>query len=513
LPLAWFGIFERPTAAPLVGPSDAAAPETLDGWEPSVSRERFDRDIASIHDSIARGDTYQVNYSMRLRTALHGDPDSFYRKLCLAQRASYCACLAVGRYRILSASPELFFRVDRNRITTRPMKGTIRRGFRESDDDELRRRLAASVKDRAENAMIVDLLRNDVGRVAVPGSVRYPSLFNIEPYESVWQMTSTVKASLDPATTFVDVMRAIFPSGSITGAPKVRTMEIISELEDSPRGVYTGTIGFLAPAPRGGWQARFNVAIRTVTVDTVSRLAEYGVGGGITWDSTARGEYDEVLAKATVLTLHRPVFILIETMRFEPATGFRSYHPHLDRMASSARYFGFAFDREMVARVLEDAVTEAAEKCVVRCSLERNGACTASIRPLPEETTRCVRLEVDQAIVDPAEVLSYHKTSWRVPYEAAMSRHPGADDVVLVNRLGRVTETTIGNLAVKLEGAWWTPPVEDGLLPGIERAREIQRGRLRERSLAVRDVETSEDLAVINSVRGWRPARLVRSDE
>jgi para-aminobenzoate synthetase/4-amino-4-deoxychorismate lyase len=496
LPLVWFGIFGAPTESTVESTSEPGEHPGLDAWRPSVSRERYDRAIASIRDLIGRGETYQVNYTLRLRTALAADPETFYAELCTAQRASYCAYLHVGRYRILSASPELFFETEGDRITTRPMKGTIRRGLREADDEELRNSLATSAKDHAENAMIVDLLRNDVGRIAAPGSFRYPSLFRLEPYESVWQMTSTVTASIPAERSFPDVIRALFPSGSVTGAPKVRTMEIIRELEDSPRGIYTGAIGYLAPVSPDGWRARFNVAIRTVSLDTASGIAEYGVGGGITWDSTAGSEYDEVVAKANVLTLRRPTFELLETIRFEAGSGFRYLDEHLSRLAASARYFGFTLDRPAVVHSLERAVDGVADGCVVRCALERSGTSTVTLRNLPATTSEC----------------AYHKTSWRLPYEEAARRHPDADDVVLVNRLGHVTETTIGNLAVKLDGGWWTPQLEDGLVPGIERAKALERGALRERSLTVEEVQGSEDLAVINSVRGWRPAMLLADD-
>jgi para-aminobenzoate synthetase/4-amino-4-deoxychorismate lyase len=300
LPLAWFGIFrERRDVDPLPASDRTARPER---WAPSEPRERYDATIAEIRRHIEAGDTYQVNYTLRLRAPAPGDLDAFYADLCLAQTASYCASIRTEDIAVLSASPELFFEVDGDRITTRPMKGTIARGRTLDEDEAAAVRLASSKKDRAENAMIVDLIRNDLGRIAVPGSVRPTELFATERYDTVWQMTSRIDAELRNGVDLLDVFRALFPSGSVTGAPKVRTMELIAQLENAPRGVYTGAIGFVEPSAAGRPHAVFNVAIRTVVVDLAAGTAEYGIGGGITHDSSAEAEYEEALTKARVLT-------------------------------------------------------------------------------------------------------------------------------------------------------------------------------------------------------------------
>jgi para-aminobenzoate synthetase/4-amino-4-deoxychorismate lyase len=300
VPLAWFGIFsERVEVEPPTPPADPAPPQD---WAPSESRERYDSSIASIREHIEAGDTYQVNYTFRLRAPAPGHLDAFYAGLCVAQTASYCASIRADRLAVLSASPELFFEIDADRITTRPMKGTIARGRTQDEDEDAAERLAASRKDRAENAMIVDLIRNDLGRIAVPGSVHPTELFTTERYDTVWQMTSRIDAELRAGTDLLAVFRALFPSGSVTGAPKVRTMELIAELESAPRGVYTGAIGFVEPSSDRRPHAVFNVAIRTVVVDLHAGIAEYGIGGGITHDSSAEAEYEEALTKARVLT-------------------------------------------------------------------------------------------------------------------------------------------------------------------------------------------------------------------
>ncbi|MFL5736357.1 MAG: aminodeoxychorismate synthase component I [Actinomycetota bacterium] len=300
VPLAWFGIFRERRDVDPPPASDRTAPPQR--WMPSESRERYDTTIADIHRHIEAGDTYQVNYTLRLRSAPPGDLDAFYADLCLAQTASYSVSIRMDDLAVLSASPELFFELDGDRITTRPMKGTIARGATLDEDEAAAAELSASNKDRAENAMIVDLIRNDLGRVAVPGSVRPTELFATERYDTVWQMTSRIDAELRDDVDLLDVFRALFPSGSVTGAPKVRTMELIAELETAPRGIYTGAIGFVEPSSAGRPHAVFNVAIRTVVVDLAAGTAEYGIGGGITHDSSAEAEYEEALTKARVLT-------------------------------------------------------------------------------------------------------------------------------------------------------------------------------------------------------------------
>ncbi len=434
LPLLWFALFEDVTEVELPRPTAEEAGAPLDAWVPSIARERFDAAIAEIRERIAAGDTYQVNYTLRLRAGIDGDERGLYRDLCLAQRGSYAAYLNLGRYRVLSASPELFFRIDADRITTRPMKGTMPRGRWPAEDDEAARRLVASTKDRAENAMIVDLLRNDLGRISRPGSVEVPTMFEAERYETVWQLTSTVASRLTPDVTLPDVFRALFPSGSVTGAPKIRSMEIIADLEDSPRGAYTGAVGYVAPRDAPGPRANFNVAIRTVMLDTKTGLAEYGVGGGITHDSSAAAEYDEVVAKARVLTVRRPPFSLFETVRHEPREGFQHLDAHLRRLASSARYFGFAYDEQAVGEALDKAVAGEDAPVRVRCVLARDGELEVTVGSLSDRDPSVpVRLAIDDRRVDPTDALLFHKTTLRGRYEGAAARHPYADDVLLVN--------------------------------------------------------------------------------
>jgi para-aminobenzoate synthetase/4-amino-4-deoxychorismate lyase len=510
LPLAWFGMFERREDTLLPEPPAAEPGRGTGIWQPSVSRERYDRAIAEIRRRIAAGDTYQVNHTLRLRSVVAGDERGLYRDLCYAQRGAYGAYVNAGRYRVLSASPELFFRIDGARIVTKPMKGTAPRGRWLEEDEAIRSRLQGSVKDRAENAMIVDLLRNDLGRVARPGSVSWSDVFEAERFETVWQLTSTIAADLAPGSGPAEVFAALFPSGSVTGAPKIQTMEIVAGLEESPRGVYCGAVGFFAPSSAGAPSSRFNVAIRTVVVDSETGTAEYGVGGGITWDSRAASEYDEVVAKARVLTDRRPSFELLETIRHDPEGGFRSLDRHLARMRGSADYFGFRFDEQTVRRSLElEAGAHRERPARIRLLLDRRGAASTGSVPLGA-VSEPVRLAIDDGDpADPDDVMRFHKTSRRAPYDDARTRHPEADDVLLVNTRGEITETTIANVAVMLDGRWWTPPLDAGLLPGVERAALLGDGTLAERRLYVEDARGAEDLAVVSSVRGWRRAELL----
>ena len=509
LPLAWFALFEDKQDVPALEPVALEPPSSPSPWRPSVERPAYDDAIARIRELIAAGETYQVNHTLRMRARLAGDERGFYRDLVLAQRGGFGAYLNLGRYRVLSASPELFFRLDGDRVTTRPMKGTIARGRWLSEDEEAAERLVSSGKDRAENAMIVDLVRNDLGRVAVPGSVRVTRMFDAERYETVWQLTSTVEADLRPGTSLVDVFRALFPSGSVTGAPKVRTMRIIRDLEDSPRGVYCGAIGYLAPAGSGEPNANFSVAIRSVVLDTSTGAAEYGVGGGITFDSSAAGEYEEVLAKARVLTAARPAFDLFETIRHEPGEGFRHLAEHLERLGSSARYFGFRFEAETAVAAMKRAAADRGGAFAVRLTLSRDGSVATDVRELHPIPDRPVRLAIDDEPVDPNEIWLFHKTTRRQPYERRREKRPDVDDVVLVNARGEVTESTIANLAVRFEGRWVTPPLDAGLLAGTYRSELLREGSLTERPIRISELVAAEEIALVSSVRGWRPAEIV----
>ena len=510
LPLAWFAMFERAEETALPVPRDEGVPDAPPGtWMPTTPRERFESSVGEIHERIAAGETYQVNHTMRLRSRVEGDPRGLYRDLCYAQRGAYSAYLDLGRYRVLSASPELFFERRGGSIVTRPMKGTAPRGRWPEEDRAAVEHLLASAKDRAENAMIVDLLRNDLGRISRAGSVTWADVFQVERYETVWQLTTTVSAELGTGIGLAEIFRGLFPSGSVTGAPKVRTMEIVRDLEDSPRGIYCGAVGFLAPEGSGRPDARFNVAIRTVTVDTASATAEYGVGGGITWDSQAGSEFEEAVAKSRVLTARRPAFELLETMRFDPAEGVRHLDRHLERLSGSAEYFDFRLDEVEVREAVEKTAASAPATTVrLRLSLRKDGTVRVAATPFSDDPD-VVRVAIDDVAQDPSDVFLFHKTSRRDRYDAARRRHPDVDDVLLVNDRREITESTIANVAARIEGRWTTPPLEAGLLAGIGRAVALEDGRVVEGTVTIADARSAEELALISDARGWRRAVLV----
>jgi para-aminobenzoate synthetase/4-amino-4-deoxychorismate lyase len=461
--------------------------------------------VREVRSRIAAGETYQCNLTTRLTRAADGDPEDLYRDLALAQRGAYNAYLDTGRFVVASASPELFFELSGDRLLMRPMKGTAARGRTVAEDERIVARLRSSPKERAENVMIVDLVRNDLARVAAAGSVRVPRLLHAERFATVHQLTSDVTARLRPGVGLTGIFRALFPCGSVTGAPKARTMELIRDVEDSPRGVYCGAIGLVAP-PGAPQRARFSVAIRTVLVDRERGSATYGTGGGITWGSRPAAEYAELLAKARVLDTRPREFHLLETMRHESGR-LRSLDAHLARVTASAAYFGFHFDPAAVRAALAERLDGAGD-ARVRLRCYRDGTVGVDVEELPPPAAGRVRLAIDPEPIDSGACWPRHKTSLREPYSARLARHPVADDVVLVNERGEVTESCTANLAVRLDGRWWTPPLGSGCLPGVERARLVADGVLRERVLRPADLQRADDLALVNSLRGLRPATL-----
>lgn len=503
LPLAWFGIFENrePTNA-------AASGYRIGEWAPSVSASQYRASIDTIRDHIRHGRTYQVNHTFRLDAPFTGDAAALYQDLSSAQTCGYGSFLDIGRWAIASASPELFFEWRHDQIKSRPMKGTTRRGTTLADDELRRAALFGSEKERAENLMIVDMVRNDLGRISRVGTVQVPELFTTEKYDTVWQMTSTVAARPVAGTTLLDVFGALFPCASITGAPKVATMKIISQLETTPRGVYCGTIGFGGPGPTGP-QWAFNVAIRTVLVDRDRSRAIYGTGGGITYDSTAGNEYAEALLKTEVLERRTADLQLIETMRWEPTVGFARLAGHLSRLSTSAWYFDVPVDPAEVRASLDRAISGSDTPTMVRLLVDRTGWITVETTPIDPPTRQLIRMAIDDEPVDPRDQFLHHKTTNRRTYSDAARRHPKVDDVVLVNTSGNVTETTIANLAARIDGVWVTPPVDDGLLAGVMRGALIDDGTLVERSITIEELNSASEVARFNAVRGWEPAAIV----
>lgn len=540
LPLVRFLIADEVREMPAGSRPDSLGPYRVEEWRSETSEDEHARKIQRVREAIAAGDTYQVNLTTRLRGRITGDLLACHLDLLDAQQARYGAYLDLGDRTVLSASPELFLAREGDLLTTRPMKGTAARGGTPAADAEARARLLRSPKERAENVMIADLLRNDLARLATIGGVEVPALLDAEPYPTLWQLTSTVTARQRPGTDLADALRATFPCGSITGAPKASTMGLIRELEDSPRGVYCGAIALLTPrrtTASGELPAtwRLSVAIRTVVVDTspgADGAAEYGVGGGITWASEPRAEAAELRIKARVLdalsgdgrgapavstagaavTVPDPAnFALLETLAVRGGIPVH-LEQHLDRILASADHFAIPAARDRLAALLRTRAAEGGDR-VLRLALGLDGTTRITARPLPEAADGPVLLALDDRVRDPDDPAVRHKTTDRddlaAALERARARDPRVQDVVLRGRDGRVTETGIATLAVRRDGRWWTPPLEDGLLPGVGRRLALETGRIAERPLTPEELRTAEEIAVLSSVRGWRRAELL----
>ena len=497
-PVAWFAIFDREEDDAEGAHTDASITE----WKPATTRDAYDRAVTRIRAAIGAGDTYQVNYTIRLRGRASGSARALYERLRAAQGAGYHAFLDLDNHQVVSASPELFFQRRGTRLTTRPMKGTWPRGRFPDEDEAARSALAGSTKDRAENLMIVDLLRNDLGRIARTGTVHVPRLFDVERYRTLWQMTSTIEAEAREGATLFDLFAALFPCGSVTGAPKISTMRFIAELEDAPREVYCGAIGIVEP----GGDCTFSVPIRTVLIDG-SGCAEYGVGGGITWDSTAEGEYDELLAKSVLLSEDWPAFSLIETMRAEDAVVHR-LPLHVARLKRSAAYFGFAFDEAHVRDVIERALQSHAQGTWrLRLEVNADGEAAAGFTPI-EPLRERPSVAFARRPVASTDRFLFHKTTHREVYESRRAERLDVFDVLLRNERGEVTEFTRGNIVIERDDARWTTPVRCGLLAGTFRQQLLNDGVARERVLYEADVRAATRVWFVNGVREWLEVRL-----
>jgi len=499
LPLLWFKLYrgmEESAAFPAMEPDDFA----LGPWTAAVDRDAYLDAAQRIRELTAAGDTYQVNYTFPLRAAFYGDALSWFQDLYRAQHPDYAAFIDTGRFQILSVSPELFFRLEDGRLEMRPMKGTRPRGRWPEEDHQEAAALAASEKDKAENVMIVDLLRNDMGRISETGSVEVLRLFELERYDTVWQMTSTIASKTTAA--LPDLFSALFPSGSVTGAPKIRTMQIIRELEKCPRGVYCGSVGWCGP----GRRAEFNVAIRTVTIDREQGVADYPVGSGITWASTPLDEYEECLVKARVLGQQRPDFELLESLLFDGA--YFLLEEHLTRLAASAEYFGYDVDIVAIrSSLLEAAEVFETSALKVRLLVTRSGSYHIESAPAP--SSQPVRLGFAAEPVDDQDVFLYHKTTQRSVYERARTGRPDCDDVLLWNNRDEITETTVANVVLDFDGQRLTPPIYSGLLAGILRAHLLATGEIKESILHKEDVRRANAIWLINSVRQWVQADFI----
>jgi para-aminobenzoate synthetase/4-amino-4-deoxychorismate lyase len=509
VPLVCFGVYRDVVdAPPLTAPASAPASPT---WTAQLDRASHADGVAAIRDAIANGDTYQINYTFRLQSDFgtrlrqgsggqaSGPRDSeasLYASLAQAARVPYAAFIETDDWAVLSLSPELFFRRDADRLTTQPMKGTAPRGRWAAEDEAQAERLRTSEKNRAENVMIVDLCRNDMSRVCDIGSVAATSMFDVVRYPTVWQMVSTVEGRVDPSVGLGEVFRALFPAGSITGAPKSSSMRLIADLEHAPRGVYCGAIGYASPDGR----ATFNVAIRTMTVHRPTGRADYGVGGGITWDSTAPDEHAEAMQKAACLEV-RPPFSLIETLRFEHGSYVR-LDAHLRRMRESAGYFGCPFDEATIRAAIPPFLHPHVSPSRVRVTVDDVGAPVVTHEPL-NPTPQRPAVALATTPVDSSSRWLFHKTTRRDVYDHHKSAHPDAWDVLLWNERRELTEFTRGNVVVELDGRKVTPPRDCGLLGGVFRQQLLDSGEIVEAVVSLDDLPRATRIWFVNSLREW----------
>jgi para-aminobenzoate synthetase / 4-amino-4-deoxychorismate lyase len=502
-PLAWVALFDRAHDVP--APFAAAGSLDCPEWQPGIAFEKYVAAVECIQRAIARGACYQVNYTFPLQGKFRGDAWTWYRALGTAQGAGYCAWLDLGRYLVMSLSPELFFERQANLLRARPMKGTVLRGRWSKEDQARHDWLSSSSKNRAENLMIVDLLRNDLGRVSLPGSVQVTKLFEVQRYETLFQMTSTIESACRPQTTLTDLFCALFPCGSVTGAPKISAMQIIRNLEPNPRHLYTGTIGLIRP----GGDCTFNVAIRTLLLDKKTCEVTFGVGGGITYDSTAEDEYAECLDKARFLSQRRPVFDLLETLLLERENYFL-LERHLQRMEESAEYFGFSWNESAVRQKLEEVrVTLDLGHLRVRLLAARDGNLRTEATPFVMASGKVWRVAVGAEPLDSRNPFLCHKTTYRSFYQDPLRTRPECDDMIFCNEQGEVTESSIANVVIVRGGEKLTPPRTSGLLAGTFRAELLAAGEIREQVLTRDELRKAGEIYLINSVQKWMRAQLV----
>lgn len=501
-PLLLFNLYRKGTPLPRLALSHPTR-DKVPAWQPSVARQLYLDRVRRIREEIRLGNTYQVNYTIRLHSPAPRHPQQLFARLAGEQNSSLAAFLAEEQGAVCSASPELFFRLDGSRLLAKPMKGTAPRGLWPLQDRQRAANLRRSSKNRAENLMIVDMTRNDMGRIARTGSVKANHLCQLEGYPTVWQMVSHVTCLTDAG--LPDIFSALFPAASITGAPKERSMRIISEIEEDARGLYCGAIGCLRP----GRKARFNVAIRTAVVDRTRKLATYGVGGGIVWDSRPHAEYEECRRKAAILhsANRTPAIRLLETMRWTPHKGFFLLRQHLARLRASAQRFGLDLGMDGIRQRLQ-SLPDNWPCRPMRVRLLAGGGRPAKIEaePMPVAGSRLpVVVTVSKKPIDRDNILLYHKTSDRRLYNRILAAHPESGDVLLWNERGELTESCTANLIVRIGGRWITPPQSCGLLAGVYRNWLLRRGLLEEGIVRLEDLPADPGaVRLINSLRRSR---------
>ena len=497
--LLYFTIHQEVETLPF--PEDYEAVDLPANWKEEVEAPAYQEAIKTIHHHIRQGDTYQVNYTVQLSQELEADPLAIYNRLVVEQKAHYNAFIQHDDVAILSISPELFFEQEDRLLTTRPMKGTTRRGLTNQADLKEAAWLEADPKNRAENMMIVDLLRNDMNRISEIGSEQVTRLCQVEQYSTVWQMTSTIESRLRPEVDLVQTFQALFPCGSITGAPKISTMEIIQQTEVTPRGVYCGTVGILLPKGK----RIFNVAIRTLQMQ--GNQAIYGVGGGITWDSKWESEYQETKQKSAVLYRQEPHFELLTTGRIHQGE-LTFLEQHLTRLREASRYFAYPFNEPKLLNDLQEELTHLDPSLDYRCriALQKDGSFQLMITELTDLPASYLQAQLTEQKVDLARPFTYFKTSQRAHLTA---KH---QEQIFYLPDGTLLETTIGNLILEIKGQLYTPPAHLPLLDGIYRRHLLESGQVEEKLLTLKDVELADRVYACNALRGLYELDFQRKD-
>ena len=494
--LLYFTVHDRVETSPIPLTYDDI--DLPSNWQEVTSEADYEKAIAQIHHHLRQGDTYQVNYTVQLKQDLSANPFAIYNRMVVEQEAGYNAYIEHDEMAVISMSPELFFEQNDRELTTRPMKGTTQRGV--TDDEDLKEAawLEQDPKNRSENMMIVDLLRNDMNRISEVGSEHVERLCQVEQYSTVWQMTSTIKSQLREDVDLVAVFRSLFPCGSITGAPKIATMEIIKNLEPQPRGVYCGTIGILLPNGR----RIFNVAIRTIQLHQGKAI--YGVGGGITWDSTWESEYREVHQKAAVLYRKQARFQLITTGKISQ-NSLLFEDQHLERLTKASRYFAYPFDPKKLRQKIEEEcqACDVNQDYRLRISLSKSGEMKLSRQILAPLSPSFCKAKLCLQEADLNQSFTYFKTTHR-PHLSL-----GEQEKIYHNKSGELLETSIGNLVLKIAGKLYTPPINLGILPGIYRQYLLESGQVEEKVLTVEDLKQAEVIYACNAVRGLYELKVI----
>jgi para-aminobenzoate synthetase / 4-amino-4-deoxychorismate lyase len=512
-PLLWFGIFEKPLVFDnkkvIFTNSDNLSNYDIAGIKPDISEKDYIESIKKIKKYIELGHTYQVNRTFKLNFSFNGSLDDLYLSLRRKQGVAYSAYLKFQNETILSFSPELFFQKEKSCITVKPMKGTMNRGRFLAEDESNADLLFNCPKNRSENIMILDLLRNDLGRISDTGTVFTKRFFETEKYESLWQMTSTAQGRVKNKTSLLNIFKSLFPSGSVTGAPKIRTMEIIDELEASPRRVYTGAIGFLTPE----MNSVFNVAIRTLRINTDKSKGEMGVGSGIVYDSDPKKEYEECLLKARFMSEKPEIFSLIETMLWSPSQGYGLIDLHLGRLKKSAEYFNYRYSKSHVLKALDNLSKgfDMKQEKRIRLLLDKDGNIELTCQPLQKESGSNL-ITVSSKRTDPADKWLYFKTTNRLLYDSEYKKYKekGFFDVVFKNKKNQITEGAISNIFIRKGGVYYTPPIECGVLDGVYRRHMLTEEKLKiqEKILYYEDLLAADCIMLSNAVRGLVEVRL-----